>query len=66
MITPEHPPMRTSEVARLFRVDPSTVTRWAQAGRLSHFLTLGGQRRFDRAEVLALYRAEQMPRRTDG
>ncbi|MFY0409738.1 BldC family transcriptional regulator [Solicola sp. PLA-1-18] len=34
------------EVARMFRVDPKTVTRWAQAGKLPVVLTLGGHRRF--------------------
>jgi excisionase family DNA binding protein len=43
-----------AEVARAFSVDPKTVTRWAKAGRLSCIRTLGGHRRFDRAEVEAL------------
>lgn len=43
-----------SEVARLFRVDPKTVTRWAKAGKISSIRTLGGHRRFSRDEVLAL------------
>ncbi|MBD8868285.1 BldC family transcriptional regulator [Nocardioides donggukensis] len=43
-----------SEVAALFRVDPKTVTRWAKAGKLSSIRTLGGHRRFRRAEVLEL------------
>ena len=43
-----------SEVARLFRVDPKTVTRWAAAGRLSSIRTPGGHRRFIAAEVHAL------------
>lgn len=42
------------EVAALFRVDPKTVTRWAQAGKLSSLRTLGGHRRFREAEVRAL------------
>lgn len=42
------------EVAALFRVDPKTVTRWAQDGRLSSVRTLGGHRRFRAAEVHAL------------
>ena len=41
-----------AEVAMLFRVDPKTVTRWAQAGKLHAIRTLGGHRRFDRAEVM--------------
>ncbi|MEU0242151.1 BldC family transcriptional regulator [Nocardiopsis sp. NPDC006198] len=43
-----------AEVARLFRVDPKTVTRWAAAGRLSSVRTPGGHRRFREAEVRAL------------
>ncbi len=42
------------EVAVLFRVDPKTVTRWAQAGKLSAVRTLGGHRRFHEAEVREL------------
>ena len=42
------------EVAVLFRVDPKTVTRWAQAGKLSAVRTLGGHRRFHEAEVRQL------------
>jgi excisionase family DNA binding protein len=40
-----------SEVARLFRVDPKTVTRWAKAGRLTSTQTIGGHRRYFRTEV---------------
>lgn len=43
-----------SEVAKLFRVDPKTVTRWAKAGKLSSIRTLGGHRRYRAAEVQAL------------
>ena len=43
-----------SEVAALFRVDPKTVTRWSQEGRLSAVRTLGGHRRFVADEVYAL------------
>ena len=42
------------EVAVLFRVDPKTVTRWAQAGKLSTVRTLGGHRRFHEDEVRQL------------
>ena len=45
------------EVAELFRVDPKTVTRWAQSGRLSSIRTLGGHRRYRAAEVYRLLRA---------
>ena len=40
-----------SEVAKLFRVDPKTVTRWAKAGKLSSIRTLGGHRRYRASEV---------------
>jgi len=42
------------EVAVLFRVDPKTVTRWAQAGKLSTVRTLGGHRRFHEDQVREL------------
>jgi excisionase family DNA binding protein len=42
------------EVAALFRVDPKTVTRWSNAGKLPSIRTLGGHRRYRQAEVLAL------------
>src|SRR3546814_10399010 len=35
-----------AEVAARFKVDPKTVTRWAQAGKLSSVRTLGGHRRY--------------------
>ena len=40
-----------AEVAALFRVDPKTVTRWAQAGKLTSIRTLGGHRRYRKSEV---------------
>jgi excisionase family DNA binding protein len=43
-----------AEVATMFRVDPKTVTRWAQDGKLSFIRTLGGHRRYKEAEVRAL------------
>ena len=42
------------EVARMFRVDPKTVTRWAAAGRLGSIRTPGGHRRFHESEVKEL------------
>ncbi len=51
-----------SEVAKLFRVDPKTVTRWAKAGKLSSIRTLGGHRRYRADEVRRLLddREEQL------
>ena len=43
-----------AEVARLFRVDPKTVTRWARAGKISSTRTLGGHRRYRLAEIREL------------
>jgi excisionase family DNA binding protein len=48
--------MTPAEVAKLFSVDPKTVTRWAKAGKLSSTRTLGGHRRYYRTEVMKLYR----------
>ena len=42
-----------SEVARIFRVNPKTVTRWARSGKLPAIRTLGGHRRFRSADIQA-------------
>ena len=55
------PLLTPGEVAALFRVDPKTVTRWAQDGRLSSVRTLGGHRRFRAAEVHALLAQSASP-----
>lgn len=47
----DRPKLTPSEVASLFRVDPKTVTRWAQAGRIPSFKTPGGHRRFYEDEI---------------
>lgn len=52
----QHPLMTTGEVAKLFRVTPTTVNRWVNAGRLSDRRTPGGHRRLLRSEVEALAR----------
>jgi excisionase family DNA binding protein len=43
-----------AEVAALFRVDPKTVTRWANTGKLTSLRTLGGHRRYRESEVRTL------------
>lgn len=43
-----------AEVAALFRVDPKTVSRWANSGKLSSIRTLGGHRRYRASEVTRL------------
>jgi excisionase family DNA binding protein len=47
----EHELLTPGEVAVMFRVDPKTVTRWAQAGRISAIRTIGGHRRFRASEI---------------
>lgn len=46
--------MTPAEVASEFKVDPKTVTRWANAGKLKSIRTPGGHRRYSRAEVEGL------------
>lgn len=57
-----------AEVARLFNVSPSTVTRWADAGKLLCVRTLGGHRRYEMRSVLeqvrSLRRREGNPLKT--
>jgi excisionase family DNA binding protein len=51
--------MTPAEVARAFSVDPKTVTRWANKGLITpHHRTLGGIRRYARAEVEALLKRD--------
>ena len=54
MIAEDDPLLTPSEVARLMRVDPKTVTRWAKAGRVPSLRTPGGHVRIRRSVVLAL------------
>lgn len=46
--------MTRAEVARIFQVSPSTITRWAEAGKLPLVKTLGGHRRYQARAVLEL------------
>jgi excisionase family DNA binding protein len=41
------------EAARLLHVSPKTLNRWANEGRIPCIVTLGGHRRFERADVAA-------------
>jgi excisionase family DNA binding protein len=54
-----------AEVAKLFRVDPKTVTRWAKAGKITAIRTLGGHRRYRQSEVQILLNSESK-RRNNG
>ena len=53
--------MTPSEVARLFRVDAKTVSRWAQEGKLPCIRTLGGHRRYPREEIMRLLQGRSEP-----
>jgi hypothetical protein len=44
------------DVAAMFRVDPKTVTRWAEDGKLASIRTLEGVRRFSRQQIEHLMR----------
>lgn len=50
----DDPLLTPAEVADMFRVDAKTVTRWAQAGKITCIRTLGGHRRYRTSEVQAL------------
>ena len=43
-----------AEVAAIFDVSPTTITRWGREGKLPCVRTLGGQRRYRREDVLSL------------
>ena len=55
---PEELLFTPAEVARMFRVDPKTVTRWAKAGKISSVRTPGGHRRYREADVRQMLRGE--------
>ena len=41
----------TADIAKLLSVDPSTVKRWAESGKLHCYRTMGGHRRFTRQQI---------------
>jgi len=49
-----------AEVAKLFRVDPKTVTRWAKAGKITAIRTLGGHRRYRQSEIQSLLNSNSL------
>lgn len=51
--------IKTSEVAKILRVSPKTVSRWAKEGKLPHLVTLGGHRRFPASAIRALAERQQ-------
>ena len=46
--------IRTAEAARILRVSPKTISRWAKQGKLPHVVTLGGHRRFPETAIQEL------------
>lgn len=48
------PLLTPGEVAKLFHVNPRTVTRWARSGKITSVRTLGGHRRYLQREIEAL------------
>lgn len=52
MLTAE-PLLTPAEVAKVLRVDPKTVTRWAREGKVSSVRTPGGHRRYRESEIRA-------------
>lgn len=53
------------EVAQLLRVDPKTVTRWAERGLVTSIKTPGGHNRFRSSEINAIMNGEQSKDATD-
>lgn len=44
-------PLTSGQVAELFGVHTVTIGEWADQGKLPHFRTPGGQRRFWRSDI---------------
>lgn len=43
--------LRPGEVANIWNVNPKTVTRWANTGKIPFFRTPGGERRFHKSDI---------------
>ena len=50
---------RTCEVAALFHVQPSTVSKWVRRGKIRDESAPGGGRQIPSREVLRLYKASK-------
>ncbi|HEX2754030.1 MAG TPA: helix-turn-helix domain-containing protein [Candidatus Limnocylindrales bacterium] len=53
------PPLSLGPASRLLGVDPDTLRRWADEGRIEAFTTAGGHRRFHRATVERILQARR-------
>ena len=56
-------PVKPMNIAPVLQVSPKTVTRWAKEGKLPSRRTLGGHRRYARADIESLVERleEQIP-----
>lgn len=57
--------LTTSEVAKRFRVEPRTVSRWAQRGLVPFFSTPTGHRRYPRADIESMAALEGLDLNND-
>lgn len=53
--------LTTKQVAEKFAVNPQTVITWAKSGKLAHFRTPGGHRRYLLADVDELLAQTRTP-----
>ena len=51
--------LTVADAAALLKVHPDTIRRWADTGDLHSWLTPGKQRRFRKADILALLPADR-------
>jgi excisionase family DNA binding protein len=59
---PENTLLTPAEVAAMFRVNPKTVARWAQTGKIPCVRTLGGHRRFRPSDIRrSLQELQELP-----
>ena len=58
--------MCTSDLADLFGVNPKTVIRWADEGKLPYFRTPGGHRRYRAEDVRPFLEVEQHASQASG
>lgn len=56
----DDPFLTPGEVAARLRVDPKTVTRWAQARRVPSITTPGGHRRFRESVIKKIENGEAL------